>query len=78
MSSVLRLRVLMEQGFTVMCCTPTYALHLAETARAEGIDLSLCRVRRIIVAGEPGGVRRLSVRVSKPPGRVPKCSIITG
>ena len=55
MSSVLRLRVLMEQGLTVMCCTPTYALHLAETARAEGIDLSPCRVRRIIVAGEPGG-----------------------
>ena len=55
MSSLLRLRVLMEQGFTVMCCTPTYALHLAETARAEGIDLSPCRVRRIIVAGEPGG-----------------------
>lgn len=55
MSSALRLRVLMEQGFTVMCCTPTYALHLAETARAEGIDLRQCRVRRIIVAGEPGG-----------------------
>jgi phenylacetate-CoA ligase len=58
MSSALRLRVLMEQGFTVMCCTPTYALHLAETARAEGIDLRGCRVRQIIVAGEPGGSQR--------------------
>ena len=58
MSSALRLRVLMEQGFTVMCCTPTYALHLAETARSEGIDLRQCRVRRIIVAGEPGGSQR--------------------
>lgn len=55
MSSVLRLRVLIEQGFTVMCCTPTYALHLAEAARVEGLDLSRSRVRRIIVAGEPGG-----------------------
>lgn len=55
MSSVLRLRVLLEQGFTVMCCTPTYALHLAETARIEGIDLGRSRVRRILVAGEPGG-----------------------
>ncbi|MFM8877579.1 MAG: phenylacetate--CoA ligase family protein [Verrucomicrobiota bacterium] len=55
MSSILRLRVLLEQGFTVMCCTPTYALHLAETARAEGIDLRRSRVRRILVAGEPGG-----------------------
>ncbi len=55
MSSVLRLRVLLEQGATVMCCTPTYALHLAETARSEGIDLGRSRVRRIIVAGEPGG-----------------------
>ena len=58
MSSALRLRVLMEQGFTVMCCTPTYALHLAETAHSEGIDLRQCRVRQIIVAGEPGGSQR--------------------
>ena len=33
----------------------TYALHLGETALREGISLSGSAVRRIIVAGEPGG-----------------------
>ena len=55
MSSALRARVLLENECTVLCCTPTYALHLAEVARAEGLDISRSRVRRIIVAGEPGG-----------------------
>lgn len=55
MSSLLRARVLLENACTVLCCTPTYALHLAEAARQEGLDLSRSRVRRIIVAGEPGG-----------------------
>lgn len=55
MSSAQRLRVLREQACTVLCCTPTYALHLAETARNEGFQPSDFRVRRILVAGEPGG-----------------------
>jgi phenylacetate-CoA ligase len=55
MSSALRARVLLENECTVLCGTPTYVLHLAEVARAEGLDLSRSRVRRIIVAGEPGG-----------------------
>ena len=40
---------------TVLCCTPTYALRMAEVAPGEGIDLSASKVRTIIVAGEPGG-----------------------
>src|SRR5207237_10427574 len=40
---------------TVLCCTPTYAVRLAEVAAEEGIDLHAGKVRRIIVAGEPGG-----------------------
>jgi len=55
MSSALRLKVLRENACTVLCCTPTYALHLAETAAAEGIDLSTTTVRTLVVAGEPGG-----------------------
>lgn len=55
MSSTLRLRVLLENECTVLCCTPTYALHLAAVARKEGLDLGGSRIRRIIVAGEPGG-----------------------
>jgi phenylacetate-CoA ligase len=44
-----------------MCCTPTYALRLAEVAAAEGgigvngRALAESSVRVIIVAGEPGG-----------------------
>ncbi len=55
MSSAQRLRVLREQACTVLCCTPTYALHLAETARNEGLKPSDFNIRRILVAGEPGG-----------------------
>jgi phenylacetate-CoA ligase len=55
LTSVARLRSILEQGATVLCCTPTYALHLGDVARAEGIDLSESKIRRVIVAGEPGG-----------------------
>jgi phenylacetate-CoA ligase len=50
-----RLRVLRETGATVVAATPTYALRLAEEARAEGMDLAAAGVRAVIVAGEPGG-----------------------
>lgn len=55
MSSSLRLRVLRENAATVLCCTPTYALHLAEVAAAEGIPADALPVRTLVVAGEPGG-----------------------
>ena len=55
LGSAARLRAMIEQQATVLCCTPTYALHLAEVAGAERIDLSKSAVRKIIVAGEPGG-----------------------
>lgn len=40
---------------TVLGCTPSYALHLAEWAAARGIDTAGSSLRRILVAGEPGG-----------------------
>ncbi len=55
MSSTARLRFLMDNQATVVLCTPTYALHLAEVARQAGIDLAASSVRMLIVAGEPGG-----------------------
>lgn len=55
MSSPLRLSLLESLEASVVCCTPTYALHLAEVARREGVGLSEGRVRVVIVAGEPGG-----------------------
>ena len=39
----------------VMAMTPSYALHLAEWARAHGIDAAATSIERIMVAGEPGG-----------------------
>ena len=55
MSSTARLRFLLDNGATVVLCTPTYALRLAEVAREEGLDLPGSSVRAVIVAGEPGG-----------------------
>jgi phenylacetate-CoA ligase len=37
-----------------LVCTPTYALHLAEVAEQEGIDLAASSVTTTIHAGEPG------------------------
>jgi phenylacetate-CoA ligase len=36
-----------------LACTPSYALHIAETAATRGISLQ--SIQRIIVGGEPGG-----------------------
>lgn len=55
MSSAARLRSLLDHAVTVVACTPTYALRLAEVAAQEGIDLAASPVRALIVAGEPGG-----------------------
>jgi phenylacetate-CoA ligase len=55
MNTVARLHSIIDHGATVLCCTPTYALHLAETAEKEGINLRTAKVRTICVAGEPGG-----------------------
>ncbi len=55
MSSSARLRFMLENEVTVVCCTPTYALRLAEVAQQEKIDLANSPVRALIVAGEPGG-----------------------
>ncbi|MBL9140158.1 MAG: AMP-binding protein [Verrucomicrobiales bacterium] len=55
LTSLARVRSILDQKATVLCCTPTYALHLAEVAALEGVDLRASSVRRILVAGEPGG-----------------------
>lgn len=56
MSSAARLRFLFDHQITVVLCTPTYALHLAEIAAKESIKLASSGVRSLIVAGEPGGM----------------------
>ena len=55
LSSAARLRMILENRATVLCCTPTYAIHLAEVAARENLRLAEGAVRHIIVAGEPGG-----------------------
>jgi len=55
MAGTARLRHLREHRINVVCCTPTYALHLAQIAREEQFDLPSAGVRLVIVAGEPGG-----------------------
>ncbi len=55
LSSGARLRLLLDNEATVIFCTPTYALRLAEVAREEKIDLAGSPVRAVVVAGEPGG-----------------------
>lgn len=55
LSSHSRLNMMLENRATVVCCTPTYALRLAEVAAELKIDLANSPVRAILVAGEPGG-----------------------
>ena len=55
MTTSARLRLLMDNDVNVVCCTPTYALRMAEVAKEDGIDLAGSKVRALIVAGEPGG-----------------------
>jgi len=54
MTSTARLRFLIEHGCTIVFATPTYALHLAELAAREGVDLARSAVRALVLAGEPG------------------------
>lgn len=54
LTSVGRLRLMADTAAEVLCCTPTYAIRLGETARRERLAPRLA-VDRIIVAGEPGG-----------------------
>ncbi len=51
-----RIKTIIDTGATVVCCTPTYALRLWQTACEMGVDLAGdSRVRRMIVSGEPAG-----------------------
>jgi phenylacetate-CoA ligase len=50
-----RVETIRSTQATVICCTPSYALRMAEVAEENQIDTASLRVRKIIVAGEPGG-----------------------
>lgn len=55
MRSTARIQTILDNEVTTLCSTPSYAVHLAEIARDNGLDLSQSKVRAIILAGEPGG-----------------------
>jgi phenylacetate-CoA ligase len=54
MSSYQRVNAILTHEVTVLVCTPTYALHLAEVAEEQNIDIRNSNVRITIQAGEPG------------------------
>jgi phenylacetate-CoA ligase len=63
MSSAARVKAIVEMGATVICCTPTYAIHLGETAARDGIDLT------VSVPGEPEEKRGMAPEVEVAPTR---------
>ncbi len=52
--SAQRLELMRDTGTTVLCCTPTYALRLAEVARETGFDMRSITLKSTVHAGEPG------------------------
>jgi phenylacetate-CoA ligase len=54
LDSALRLRLLAESQASVLVCTPSYALRLAEVGRVVGVDTARLPIRVTIHAGEPG------------------------
>jgi len=54
MDSLQRLRAIQDVGATVLVCTPSYSLRLAEVAQEHGMDMRSSSVRVTIHAGEPG------------------------
>ena len=54
MTTEQRLDAIIELGVTVLVCTPTYALRLAEVAASAGVDLAASPVRLTVHAGEAG------------------------
>lgn len=55
MNTLARIELIRRARATVLFCTPSYAMRLVEVAHANRIDPAGLDVRRIIVAGEPGG-----------------------
>ncbi len=55
MTSEARLKAIADNGISVLCCTPTYALHLGELAVRSKLEVARSALRLIVVAGEPGG-----------------------
>jgi len=55
MNTLARLELIRRAHATALFCTPTYAMHMVEVAEEHNINLAHFEVRKIVVAGEPGG-----------------------
>jgi phenylacetate-CoA ligase len=55
MTTQARVQQIFDMNATVVCSTPTYALRMAQEARAMGFDLAGGPVDRLILSGEPAG-----------------------
>jgi phenylacetate-CoA ligase len=55
MTTAARLELLRASRATVVCSTPSYALHLAEVGAHHQVDVGDLGVRVLLLAGEPGG-----------------------
>ena len=55
MTTDARVKQIMDMNATVVCSTPTYALRMAQEAKALGMDLAGGPVQRLILSGEPAG-----------------------
>lgn len=54
LSTGARLKLVRDHQISLILCTPTYALRMAEAAIEEGSSLEQTGVRALILAGEPG------------------------
>lgn len=48
-----QIKIMQDYKTTVLVSTPSYALHLAETMRAMGVNPNALSLRRVLVGGEP-------------------------
>ncbi|MEX0641637.1 MAG: AMP-binding protein [Pirellulales bacterium] len=55
LNSLARVEIIRRMAATTVCCTPTYALRLAQVAAEHNINLAQLSVEKLVVAGEPGG-----------------------
>jgi len=64
--SAQRLAAMEALGATAICCTPSYALHLAELAQERGVELRKLGVHTTVHAGEPGaGIPSVRARIEQ-------------
>jgi len=48
-----QIRLMVDLGTTILCCTPSYALYMAETAEEMGVDFKELRLKSGIFGAEP-------------------------